>query len=38
MVLQGVTKYRPTEKQVDTEIQATLKHAPGRKFTEGKIT
>ena len=37
-VLQGVTKYRPAEKQVDTEIQATLKHAPARKLTEGKIT
>ena len=27
-VLQGVTKNNPIEKQIDAEIQATLKHAP----------
>ena len=27
-VLQGVTENNPTEKQIDAEIQATLKHAP----------
>ena len=37
-VLQGVTKNKPTEKQVDTEIQATLKHASARKLTEDKMT
>ena len=36
-VLQGVTKNKPTEKQIDFEIQLTLKHAPARKLTEGKM-
>ena len=27
-VLQGVGENNPTEKQIDAEIQATLKHAP----------
>ena len=36
--MQGVAKHRPTEKQIDTEIQATLKHAPARKLTEDKMT
>ena len=27
-VLQGMVKSNPTEKQIDTKIQATLKHAP----------
>ena len=27
-VLQGMAKNNPTEKQIDTKIQATLKHAP----------
>ena len=36
-VLQGVTKNKPTEKQIDTEIQVTLKHAPARKLTEDKM-
>ena len=33
-VLQGVPKNNPTEKQIDVEIQATLKHGPAWKFTE----
>ena len=36
-VLQGMAKNNPTEKQTDAEIQATLKHAPVRKLTEGKM-
>ena len=35
-VLQGVAKNKPTEKQIDAEIQTTLKHAPARKLAEGK--
>ena len=27
-VLRGVAKSNPTEKQIDAEIQVTLKHAP----------
>ena len=27
-VLQGMAKGNPTTKQIDTKIQATLKHAP----------
>ena len=27
-----------TEKQIDAEIQATLKHAPAQKLTEEKIS
>ena len=37
-VLQGLTKNNPTKKQIDAEIQATLKHAPVRKRTEEKTT
>ena len=37
-VLQGITKNKATEKQVDTETQATLKHAQARKLTEEKMT
>ena len=36
-VLQGVTKNKSTEKQIDTEIQATLKYAPACKLTEDKL-
>ena len=36
-VLQGVAKNKPTEKQIDAEIQVTLKHAPAMKLTEGKM-
>ena len=36
-VLQEVTKNKPTEKQIDTEIQVTLKYAPARKLTEDKM-
>ena len=36
-VLEGVTKNRPMEKQVDAEIQEILKHAPARKLTKDKM-
>ena len=36
-IFPGVAKDNPTEKQIDAEIQATLKHAPARKLTEGKM-
>ena len=29
-----MAKNNPTEKQIDVEIQATLKHRPARKLTE----
>ena len=32
-----VPKNNPTKKQIDAEIQATLKHAPAWKLTEGKM-
>ena len=35
-VLQGMAKNNPTEKQLDAEYQAALKHVPARKFTEEK--
>ena len=31
-----MTKNNLAEKQIDAEIQATLRHAPLRKLTEGK--
>ena len=37
VVLQGVAKYSPTKKQIDAEIQATLKHASAGKLAEEKI-
>ena len=36
-VLEGVAEINPTKKQIDAEIQVTLKHAPARKLTEGKM-
>ena len=36
VVLQGMAKNDPTEKKMDTEIQAKLKHAPAWKLTEGR--
>ena len=30
-------KNNPTEKQVDSEIQATMNHAPAQKLTEEKM-
>ena len=36
-VLQGMAKINPTEKQIDVETQATLKHALGLKLTEEKM-
>ena len=35
--LQDMAKNNPTEKQMNAEIQATLKHAPAWKLTEEKI-
>ena len=32
-----VKENNPTEKQIDAEIQATLKHAPARKRAEEKM-
>ena len=37
VVLQGVAINNPAEKQIDAEIQATLKHAQASKLTEGKM-
>lgn len=37
-VTQGVTKKRPTEKQVDTKIQVTLKHTRAPKLFQDKMT
>ena len=31
-VLQGMAKNNPTEKQIDAEMQATLKHGPAWKL------
>ena len=36
-VLQGMAKGNPTTKQIDTKIQATLKHAPAWKLTEEEM-
>ena len=36
-VLQGMAKINPTEKQIDVETQATLKHALALKLTEEKM-
>ena len=36
-VLQGMAKNNTTEKQIDAEIPATLKHAPAWKLKEGKM-
>ena len=36
-VLQGMAKNNPTEKEINAEIQATLKHAPAWKLTEEKM-
>ena len=36
-VLQGMDKSNPTKKQIDAEIQVTLKHAPTWKLTEKKM-
>ena len=36
-VLQSVAKNNPTEKQIDAEIQATLRHVPAWKLTEEKM-
>ena len=36
-VLQVVAKNNPTKKEIDSEIRATLKHAPVLKFTEEKM-
>ena len=36
-VLQGLSKNNPTKKQIDAEIQVTLKNAPPRKRTEEKM-
>ena len=33
-VLQGMAKNDPTKKQIDSEIQATLNHAPAWKLAE----
>ena len=36
-VLQGLAKNNLTKKQIDAEIQATLKHVPAWKLREGKM-
>ena len=36
-VFKGMYKNNPTEKQIDAAIQATLRHAPAWKLTEGKM-
>ena len=36
-VLEGVAKNNPTEKQIDAEIQVTIKIVPASKLTEGKM-
>ena len=36
-VLQFMAKSNPTKKQIDTKIQATLKHAPAWKLTEEEM-
>ena len=36
-VLQGITKNDSTEKQIEAEIQVTLKHVPVKKLAEDKI-
>ena len=36
-VSQGVNKNHPTEKQIDAEISAILKHVPEWKLREGKM-
>ena len=36
-VSQDMAKNNPTEKQMNAEIQATLKHAPAWKLTEEKM-
>ena len=36
-VLQGAARNNPTEKHIDAETQATLKHAPVQKLIKGKI-
>ena len=36
-VLQGLEKNNPNKKQIDAEIQGTLKHAPVQKLTEEKM-
>ena len=33
-LLQGMAKNNPTEKQINAEIQAAMKHGPARKLTE----
>ena len=35
-VLQGLPKNNPVKKQIDAEIQETLKIAPSRKLIEGQ--
>ena len=37
MVLQGMAKNDPTEKQINVEIQATSKHVPAQNLTEEKM-
>ena len=37
VLLQGVVKNKPTEKQIDAETQVTLKHAPAWKLIEAKL-
>ena len=37
VVLQGMAKNNPTEKQTDAEIQATIKYAPAWKLAEEKM-
>ena len=36
-VLQGLSRNNPTKKQIDAEIQVTLKNAPAQKRTEEKM-
>ena len=36
-VMQDIAKNNPTEKQIDAEVQARLKHAPAWKYTEEKM-
>ena len=37
VVLQDVAKNNPTKKELDAEIQATLKHMPACQLTEKKM-
>ena len=35
--MQDMAKNNPTEKQIDAEVQAILKHAPAWKYTGEKM-